>query len=300
VVGSGTITIQNLQSLLEKRSKQLLYFEAVWNISGGSSFSRPFTVLADGDSLEGDTQRYKEDKPYKDDVSGLLPGTAPTATPSGSATSSPQSSSDGGLAVGAIAGIAVACGVVGLALIGILVWFLLRRQKQSKDDDARDTYRSGRTRTDELMAEKEANAGVDASPHSPYSDDGGIHGESGSLHRVETGGVVATAAVPYHKPDQSRSTQPAHDTPRNFTPYSDHHDNTVPSPGTHTASVAAAGNISPGGPDSPTSGRGTPHGALHSQYAHLVEEGMTEDEIRRLEDEERQLDAAIEQSTRKP
>ncbi|KAI2472780.1 hypothetical protein F4781DRAFT_428196 [Annulohypoxylon bovei var. microspora] len=35
-----------------------------------------------------------------------------------------------------------------------------------------------------------------------------------------------------------------------------------------------------------------------SRYAHLIEEGMTEDEIRRLEEEERHLDAAIEDSRR--
>ncbi|KAK3383858.1 hypothetical protein B0T24DRAFT_662297 [Lasiosphaeria ovina] len=43
-------------------------------------------------------------------------------------------------------------------------------------------------------------------------------------------------------------------------------------------------------------GRVTPHG-VSAQYAHLVEEGMTEDELHRLEEEERQLDAAIEQSS---
>lgn len=42
--------------------------------------------------------------------------------------------------------------------------------------------------------------------------------------------------------------------------------------------------------------RSTTPGAISQQYAHLVEEGMTEDEIRRLEEEERVLDEAIEQA----
>ncbi|KAI1456435.1 hypothetical protein F4805DRAFT_231476 [Annulohypoxylon moriforme] len=40
--------------------------------------------------------------------------------------------------------------------------------------------------------------------------------------------------------------------------------------------------------------------AYQSRYAHLIEEGMTEDEIRRLEEEERHLDAAIENAERNP
>ncbi|KAJ2987941.1 hypothetical protein NUW58_g4236 [Xylaria curta] len=43
----------------------------------------------------------------------------------------------------------------------------------------------------------------------------------------------------------------------------------------------------------------TPEPAVASRYAHLVEEGMTEEEIRRLEEEERQLDAAIENAGRR-
>ncbi|KAI1817775.1 hypothetical protein GGS20DRAFT_454827 [Poronia punctata] len=50
----------------------------------------------------------------------------------------------------------------------------------------------------------------------------------------------------------------------------------------------------PGHYPSPTDSRPT----VKTPYAHLVEEGMTPDEIRRLEEEERQLDAAIENAGR--
>ena len=43
-------------------------------------------------------------------------------------------------------------------------------------------------------------------------------------------------------------------------------------------------------------GTPTPPAPITTRYAHLVEEGMTEEEIRRLEEEERQLDAAIEEA----
>lgn len=64
------------------------------------------------------------------------------------------------------------------------------------------------------------------------------------------------------------------------------------------AGGAAAGIGSGGASSSQPSGHGrsnTPSG-IAQQYAHLVEEGMTDAEIRRLEEEERALDEAIEQA----
>lgn len=61
---------------------------------------------------------------------------------------------------------------------------------------------------------------------------------------------------------------------------------------------AAGAGVSGGASSSQPSGHGrsnTPSG-IAQQYAHLVEEGMTDDEIRRLEEEERALDEAIEQA----
>lgn len=59
----------------------------------------------------------------------------------------------------------------------------------------------------------------------------------------------------------------------------------------------AAGGSGGGASSQPAGhGRPTTPSGISGQYAHLVEEGMTEDEIRRLEEEERVLDEAIEQA----
>lgn len=68
-------------------------------------------------------------------------GTAPASTRSSSATrtatKTPAASS--GLSGGAAAGIGVACGIVGLALIGFLVFFLFRRTRRSRGLEGNST-----------------------------------------------------------------------------------------------------------------------------------------------------------------
>ncbi|KAJ0121268.1 hypothetical protein J7T55_008431 [Diaporthe amygdali] len=61
--------------------------------------------------------------------------------------------------------------------------------------------------------------------------------------------------------------------------------------GAAAAAAVAAGASQPRG-----HARSTTPSGISGQYAHLVEEGMTDDEIRRLEEEERVLDEAIEQA----
>lgn len=60
------------------------------------------------------------------------------------------------------------------------------------------------------------------------------------------------------------------------------------------AGAAAGGGASSSQPSG--HGRSNTPSGIAQQYAHLVEEGMTDDEIRRLEEEERALDEAIEQA----
>ncbi len=247
---------------------------------------------------------------FRSDQTPESNGGQPTATSGAlggaTATQPASSSSGGGLSSGAVIGIAVACGVVGLILVFALVWYLVRRRKQNKERLPVDsTYASG-NRTDELMAEKEVGADVDVAPHSPYSDEGagpsGAYQDGAAAHgdaAIATSAVVASGAVsPAHRALQQQ------DQPRSFSPYTDR-----PSPaGTGTgaagtpivrpASVAAQADEPRVSVPSATPGRATPR-ALTTPYAHLVEEGMTEEEIRRLEDEERQLDAAIEQAGRR-
>ncbi|KAK3903463.1 Kin of IRRE-like protein 3 [Staphylotrichum tortipilum] len=208
----------------------------------------------------------------------------------------------GGLSSGAVIGIAVACGVVGLVLIFALVWFLIRRRQQQHRKPvlpADSSFASGHP-GDELMVEKEGGADADAAPHSPYSDDGSPSGSAAAAAGAANPGV-SSATYPGHQQPQ--------DAPRSLTPYSDLANNS-PTGGGGAAAVSpsiVAASLSQsdetaGVPrvsvPSATPGRATPRG-LTTPYAHLVEDGMTEEEIRRLEDEERQLDAAIEQAGRR-
>ncbi|KAJ3498619.1 hypothetical protein NLG97_g991 [Lecanicillium saksenae] len=61
----------------------------------------------------------------------------PTATGDSSKDGKPVPAGGSGLGGGAIAGIVIGA-VAGIALIGLLIWFLLRRRKQNEDDEFRD------------------------------------------------------------------------------------------------------------------------------------------------------------------
>lgn len=350
-----------------------LYFEAVWTQDGkkGKSYSRLFKVFSsdqmgeinaaqndawlqeqnsgpvlpekflDSESQSGTTGTVKRTGPTSTDTgAALATGTDNTNTGESSGTEKPASSKSGknGLSIGAIIGISIACGLIGLALIGAIVFCCLRRrQKQNAlgggaSRGGMPYGGSGRT-GDELMAEKEANSGVlhdvTSAPHSPYSDDGHNHqqhlmgmGGAGTSNRDSSSvvmpnigtGVSAHGVLPGVDTRLERDggspvsnapshhVQHDHQSLRSYTMYSDHQ---------------SGGGGGGGSPTTLHSGGGAPsltHGAagtesnrgslisqqqqgrsLSTPYAHLVEEGMTEEEIRRLEEEERQLDAAIEQ-----
>jgi hypothetical protein len=278
--------------------------EVLTGKSPGKSSSRRFAVVASNQegadrgfnqpSSEINTNTLpveSEQPPGSDGTSDDTPGAGPATTSlvnggpmvsaSGQPTTTPGAndnaqvsggSGTGGLSTGAIAGIAVACGVIGLALIGALAWFLIRRRRQRPSRDSlAATYGNGAPHTD-LVAEKEAGAAAagGADPHSPYSEEGAVAGasESGPLHA------------------QHQSTRAE----REFSPYTD----AAPPP------AAAAVGTAPGARDSvATNGEraGAPS-QMSGRYAHLIEEGMTADEIARMEEEERHLDAAIERAGR--
>ncbi|KAK3330345.1 hypothetical protein B0H66DRAFT_58090 [Apodospora peruviana] len=323
----GSVTINDL-GLLDQYLGLPLYFHVAWAKNSGDSYSRAFAVVKDPAQydllLQNDSVRFSEDTPFKAEenhigssTTGLSPGRTETSTPAVTA----ESAAGGRLSTGATIGIAVACGIVGLVLIGGLIWwFLMRRRRQTDGMDVPGRpYGAARNRTGELIAEKEAGAGVEVIPHSPYSDDGGIAGATGGGTTHEggaaipySGGNLATdgtsdvAGAPVLANQLPRVPQQAHDQARSYTPYSDHASGGgggggVGSPSTHAASVAQSDDTATGRASigSPTAGRATPHGSVAPQYAHLVEEGMTEDEIRRLEEEERQLDAEIARAGRR-
>ncbi|KAK3937120.1 hypothetical protein QBC46DRAFT_344935 [Diplogelasinospora grovesii] len=326
--GTGNVTISNISNayaLANSYPNMVLYFEAVLPNNAGSSYSRAFNV-ANGTSFASASLNpvFSNSSPVLPDSAGpsnsgsnstgIQPApTSTTSTPAEGGTA--EKGGEGGLPKGAIAGIAIACGIVGLALIaGCCWWFCVarprRRQQQQQDDAfAGGTYTTDRSRTQELIAEKEANGGVEVSPHSPYSDDGGMMAANGTTAAA----VAAPTAVMAHHHQLQQQT---HD--RSYSPYSDDRaaaaaaagergvGGSVP-PSTHAPSVLHAEgdprtSTASGIPvaRSPTLSTSRSAGApVSAQYAHLVEEGMTEDEIRRLEEEERQLDAAIEQAGRR-
>lgn len=183
---------------------------------------------------------------------GTTGSTDTESTTSASTTNNSKSSKGGGLATGAIAGIAVGA-IIGAILIGAMIWFFLRKRRQNKK------LAGGYTATDSgnaYIADKETHGRTTDSPNSPYSDENGTHNIP-----IESTARDEPAIAPVER-----------GLPR-------------------TSTGGSQGGRS-------ASGAQTPQG-VSTNVAHLVEDGMTADEIRRLEEEERQLDDEIERAARR-
>lgn len=277
-----------------------------------------------------------------DNMSGNTGGNAgqDSNDPQKPSSSKGEGKSKGGLSIGAIAGIAIVCGLIGLTLIGGIVFFFLRRrQKQNALGGGANRGMpyggfggGGRNGGDELMAEKEANAGVihdvTSSPNSPYSG-GGTHQQhlmglgdagtssrnSGSVVMPNTGSSVSPHGAvlpgvdsrlerdggsPVSNARSHHNQQHDHQSGTSYTMYSDHQSGGGGGSPTSVHSGGGPPSLTHGG-----AGADSNRASLISQqqqgrslstpYAHLIEEGMTDEQIRRLEEEERQLDAEIEQ-----
>ncbi|SPN97185.1 uncharacterized protein DNG_00701 [Cephalotrichum gorgonifer] len=174
-----------------------------------------------------------------------ISGLTPTATDRSKDSSTDTTTGIGGsrgLSNGAKAGIGAGVGVVGLIIIGLAIWFFLRRRRRGRQaagvagDDTSLTPAAGFIHDD-----KDPHATrVADSPNSPVSDDERVR--DSAIPAAEAG-ERSSAHAPSPNPEQPRD--------------------------------------------------------IPSAMAHLVEEGMTEAEIRRLEEEERALDQAIEQAGRR-
>lgn len=301
-----------MAELLGQYPAELLYFELVWHdpTSGdGKSYSRYFALVSDTDpspqlfsdpGITNDTPAMPEQTGLSDSDSDG-PMASPTSVPGaassisisppvssatavepivgGGPSSTPPAAghSSSSLSMGAIAGIAVAAALAGLAVLaGLLFLYLRRRHDRSRrrrrrllaDPAGGGGYAS--RGTPDLVAQKEAHAGVgvDVTPHSPYSEEDGGSASMGGLRNRGAVVVGQDEAVP-------------------LAGYGGHAVDAAVSRG----SVAGEGASLGGGSQSLTAGRDTPTAVLH-----LVEEGMTEEEIRQLEEEERELDQAIEQA----
>lgn len=304
----GTVIIDLSKAI---QGVRYLYFEALWHsTTSGRSFSPAFAVLdisntndftAAGTNLPAifHNDPFSPEEQQRTDLnsgtgtsggdgtsSGPTLGSAPmpTANDSNGGTSGSVSGNTG-LSTGATAGIGAACGVLGLLLIAFAIWYFLRKKKQRQQHGAIPPYDEtggvSRTRTDELMAaEKEANlsSSSPAAAVATYSDSPAAVAHRSSMSGGATAPLIAPVAA-----GAAAAAAAAADGPPGYTPYTDRPASGAGSAGTGTAV-----------------GAGEEPAVVSREYAHLVEEGMTAEEIRRLEEEERALDAAIEQAVRRP
>jgi hypothetical protein len=251
----------------------------------------------------------------------------PFAVPAASSSSNDSSKSEAGegdnnktsnnLPSGTIAGIVVGAVIGGLLIISALAYFLCFRRRSSKRHIHGDIGYASDSGAAGIIAREKDMPGVNHSPSSAYADDNGhLHNHGGLDHGNETTnysnqegrGMVGGA---HH---QSRDSLAQND-------YSIYNNNSNAEQGIasnrHSAIGVATSGLGdqnsaaesrrertrsvggvPAGRTSHQTSRPASEARSPSRYAHLIEEGMTEDEIRRLEDEERQLDAAIEDAGR--
>ncbi|KAK8097128.1 hypothetical protein PG999_013072 [Apiospora kogelbergensis] len=227
----------------------------------------------------------------------------------------------GGLSTGAIAGIIVGAVIGGLLIISALAYFLCFRRRSGNQRNHHDIhgdvgYASDSGAAGMITREKDM-AGVNHSPQSAYADDGSRlhnvgdfdHGNESTNYsntpQEEQGVATGQNRDSLHQnnysifnnssgnPDQGAAATHRHST---IGVAVSPQDAATESRRERTRSV---GNVAVAvGRTSHQTSRPGSEARSPSRYAHLIEEGMTEDEIRRLEDEERQLDAAIEDAGR--
>ncbi|EFQ28851.1 hypothetical protein CGRA01v4_10300 [Colletotrichum graminicola] len=199
------------------------------------------------------------------ETSTLPPPTATTFPPNPAIGQNTGSNSGGSsLSSGTIAGIVIGS-VFGLSLIVFLGWFFLRQRRRA-DHVSNSEYGSGHG-PHKYLADKEAHARVTESPHPPYSDDRQQPQQQLEQHHyLHQGGSGAAVGAAERSP---------------LTPYGE--EGHVPITGRSMEDMTRSGVPS-----------STPNAATN--VSHLIEDGMTEEDIRQLEDEERALDDAIEQA----
>ncbi|KAI0206261.1 hypothetical protein F4808DRAFT_112377 [Astrocystis sublimbata] len=283
-----TITLNIPDSTYQKN---LNYLEVEWarNETKGSSTSPLFAVFNEATSdgsyarglFEGVRNVLQYGSPAKPETSSSpSPSPSPSTTPEASTPSAPGTASSStttpsppaahlssnGIPRNSIIGIAVGVTVGGLLLAGALLWFFCFRRR-GKTNTTHRTMPSYSSEADvhAMIQDKELPMVLE-STRSPYAGGSGNGGN-----------------------DQGRPSADHH-----YAPYSDR-STSSPIPDQHrpiSGMMHPAATAADGGSAS-RSGAPTPTPVIAQKYAHLVEEDMTEEQIRRLEEEERQLDAAI-------
>jgi len=190
-------------------------------------------------------------------------GPTPTA---GSAGLESSQKAQSGLSRNAIIGIAVGVGGGVLVIAGVFLWLFCARRRN------KDT----------------------SNPHYPtqsYGSDVGVD-MHGMMHDKEMPAVVESSRQSsgqgHYAPYSDRASTPP--SPQHLEQHQQHYQQmqTSSSPVVTSSQTELGGNAA-----------ALPVTTTTSTYVHLVEEGMTPEEIRRLEEEERQLDAEIESAGRR-
>ncbi|KAI1328328.1 hypothetical protein F5Y16DRAFT_369433 [Xylariaceae sp. FL0255] len=276
---------------LQTRAGSQLYLEFVWgNDTYSGSSTSPLFGFFDNATTENTLDTLLDahsnaNAPARGETSipnsspGLQTQTSSSTTPS--ATTSPSSSntassspSPGGLNRSGVIGVAVGVAVAGLLIAGVLTWLFCFRRRRNNNKLAvhqhadSEGYGTDSGRHGMMMADKEL-------PHAAESAHNSSYG----------GGDAAPLGAGVHGSEDP------------YAPYSDRPMTPPEQQNLHVGSATPTGGVGAANSTTDlTSTRGTPTPtpAINARYAHLVEEGMTEDEIRQLEEEERHLDAAIE------
>ncbi|KAI1799083.1 hypothetical protein F4811DRAFT_130065 [Daldinia bambusicola] len=259
---------------------QPLYYEFQWenNTSSGTSYSQVLAVTYPAGYDETTTllqntgmntspafQEVIEGSSTGPESSGISTITANPAAETSVQPAPVTSNESRKLSNGAIAGIAVGCAVFVIAVVVLLVWFFCLRRR-NKGENVRGTEFTNASGSHAMIAEKDIVNMSESSPRSTFPPD-----NSRQLHDQRDSMV---------RPDDA-----------SYALYSDQ----APSPPLPPGAVFASNSQS----DLASTGRASTTGnRCQSRYAHLIEEGMTEEEIRRLEEEEQHLDAAIEDAGR--
>lgn len=241
------------------------------------------SIFQDEDLTSSKPAEIEDGSPSAGSGTGGNDVLSPTATAATSSSSKGKKS--GGLATGAIAGIAVGAAVV-LIVVVAAIWFILRRrrnqQAHSHHADAATPLAAGyggaaaAAGSRDFIGEKEAGAIIAESPESQaYTD------QPDPRHSTLSGAAIiggATAA-----PANASYTESGHQAYDEAVPAG--HSPTDQQPPHHGSASGIRGVDSP----VPTA----------SVARHLVDEDMTADEIARLEEEERELDRQIQEAGRR-
>lgn len=211
-------------------------------------------------------------------------GSPPVPRPVNNGTASAGGRGSDDLSTGAIAGIAVGAAIGGLLITGFILWLFFRKRKQTRD---RESMLLEEQKARALIDKEEHRSTSAGSPISPYAD------EKPAARRPESMLPPIPSATPIPAPILKSPTSP------------------IAPPAapalTHKASQGSvAGSFSSARQEQPrplssasgAAARSSPTREVPSSVAHLVEDGMTDADIQRLEEEERQLDLEIARKTK--